>query len=141
MNILNQKNKQLYTLPKIPLSSTKDYELLDFVLSFTQLPFYFSLTKEEEENFKLDLIFTDRDDGFEFRYINNFADILKLIKIDEGEKVPHYIFKDFKVINKFCICDENNINFFDELEWNFDIILLLKCLKTKREKYVLFEFR
>lgn len=129
MNILNQKNKELYALPKISLTSIKDYELLDYVMEFKSSSFYFNLNEGD-----LDLIFIDRDEAFGFRGINNFDDIKKLIKI---EKDYLYIFKDFKVINKFSISDEVA----PTEEWYFDIILWLKCLKTGREKYVFFELR
>lgn len=127
MNILNQKNKKLYALPQVSLTSIEDYELLDYVLSFINQPFYFDLDQD------LDLIFVDKNDGLGLRDINNFNEIDKLIKI---EKDYLYIFKDFKVIKKFSIIDETL-----QEEWYFDIILFLKCLKTGREKYVLFELR
>ena len=138
MNILNQRNKELYSLPKISLTSIKDYELLDYVLSFIDHPFYFDLNLCLEEplsfcNSDLDLIFTGIDNSFGFRGINNFDEINKLIKIDEHHL---YVFKDFKVIKKFAIINSEALE-----EWYFDIVLLIKCLKTRREKYVLFELR
>lgn len=146
-NEINQKNKTLYALPKISLTSIKDYELLDYVLSFKNLSFYFNLEDDE-----LDLIFIDRDNGFGFIGINNFEEISELIKIENERSVSAnesiengvsveshylYVFRDFKVIKKFAIINEES-----ELEeWYFDIVLYLKCLKTRRLMYVLLELR
>lgn len=132
MNILIQKNKKLYALPKVSLTSIEDYELLDYILSFVGCSFYFNIDESEND---LDLIFVDKNEGFGFIGINNFNEVDKLIKVETNYL---YIFKDFKVINKFSISENEKPS---SEEWYFDVVLWFKCLKTGREKYVLVELR